>query len=306
MTAHDDWLWDGSGAAESQLAALQRALAPLAHDGRPLQLPGSASPRRPVRRLWYLLAAAAAVAAVLLPLWWSSTGLQPGSSARTFVAAAKASEIRLGELATITLQPGSRLQFLHWRSDQALFRLDAGGIEARVLPPPAVQPAFFQVDTSVGRCVDQGCRYELLLDEKGRAHVHVKEGAVTFAFPGRELFVPAGAGTVVTPGGGPSLPTFTGTDVQVRKLAALFEQLTPKATPALRQEAAKELVGACRVNRDSLLLYHLLLDDDAEIRSMAESRLFDVVGPPPGHDGKKGFEHAEPSEWLPYLRIHAW
>ena len=307
MSERDDYLWDRSGQAEPTTREIEQLFAPLAHRDRELPLEALPAQRRntPPRR-WRnpLLALAATLAMAAAALWWSQLPtLRPGAAARDFVAANEPMRLELGTLAELTLAPGSRLQFLHWRPDEALFRLEHGKLTARVAPPPAVQAGFFQVDTSLGRVIDQGCKYELSVNEND-TYVFVTEGAVTFAFPQRTVFVPAGASTNVT-SRGPSTPVFLTSSPELRKAVRYFDDLSAKGDHTMRTPGAAAIVKACREPSDSLPLWHLLRDEDPALRELAEQALIELVGPPEDA-GKIKDETWDPEVWLAFLRLRAW
>lgn len=308
MNEPDDPLWTGAD-GDAELRALTARLRPLAHGGRPLPLdalPPQRAIARPRRLLPRRVAFAAAAAAVLLGawFWWPAPPLAPGASPRAFAAVTGPVRIELGALAELTLLPGSRLRFEHWRPDEALFRLEAGALQARVAPPPAVVPGFFRVATPQGRVVDQGCRYELTIDEDGSSVVRVTEGAVTFEFPKRTVFVPAGASVRVS-AAGPALPLFHDADVELRKAAARYTSLRAQGLGAAWPDAAKELAALCRRDRDSLVLWHLLGEPDDAVRAIAERALIDLVGPPEPFQ-KDRLDHFPEQTWLAFLRTGAW
>lgn len=311
MNERDDFLWDRSGEADAELQKLEQLFAPLAHDGRelpldalPEQLPAQPT-KHPVRRWPWLLAAAALLAIAFGMFYETGDGpLSEGAAAREFVATDKPLRIDLGQLADVTLAPGARLRFEHWRKDQALFRLEQGSLSARVAPFPAVQAGFFQIDTKLGRVIDQGCRYELDVGDDGNASVRVTEGAVTFAFPQRTVFVPAGASTFVTQRG-PSTPVFVGTEPELRKAVQFCDDLIQKGDTTMRSKGVAMVVDLCREPRDSLVLWHLLRDDDPVLREQAERALLDLVGPPEPQT-KGGMDRWDPEVWLAFLRLGAW
>ncbi|MCR9244745.1 MAG: hypothetical protein NXI31_06920 [bacterium] len=303
----DKYLWDRQGKADPTVAKLEELLAGFAHRGAEpdfgeLTKNGSQhEPGRFVRRWPWLLAAAASLA---LGAWllWPAAGLAPGDPARTFVAAKSPVVVQLGELAHVTLAPGSELQFEHWRSDEALFSLRRGALTAKVAPPPAVAPGFFLVDTPLGRVTDKGCEYELRIASDGTHHITVTEGAVTFTFGNREVFVPAGASTHVT-ASGPSLPMFGDATAELRKAATLFDRTDPDRA-GRREKAAFAIGEACRDPRDSLVLWHLLLDDDQFVRGRAEMALLELVGAPIESPSKVAA--FDPETWLAWLRLEFW
>ncbi|MGB3967001.1 MAG: FecR family protein, partial [Planctomycetota bacterium] len=257
---------------------------------------------------WWPLAvatvAAAALVGVLLP--WrtpADEALRPGSAPRTFASTGGELDIALGGLAKITLRPGSELRFVHWRADQALFELERGGLTVEVKPPPIVRAEFFVVATKHGRVVDQGSRYDLDLLDGGDARVRVGEGAVTFLAGSRTMFVPAGASLCAT-GRGPCTPCFDDAPLELQKTLQEFDMLTAKAPrDVVRLEAMKRVLGALAGPRDSLVLWHLLADDDATVRRVAEGELLALVGAPVKNTKQSSWPSAE---WLPFLRLGAW
>lgn len=296
MSERDDYLFDPAAKPDPEVAALERALAPLRWREVPLR---AARPRR----AWPLWLAAAAVLAAFG--WWAFTGgdepLRPNGGKRVFASASVPRTIALGDLAEITLLPDSELAFVHWRPDEALFTLARGGLVARVEPPPKVQPAWFRVDTPQGRVIDQGCRYELSVRD-GAATVRVTEGAVTFVGRDRTVFVPAGASAVVE-GGWPLTPSFDEATAELRKAVREYDEVTAKgADLELRSMAVKQVLAACRERTDSLVLWHLLRDGEPMLREAAEAHLIDLVGTPIASKQAT----FDPEEWLPFLRLSAW
>jgi ferric-dicitrate binding protein FerR (iron transport regulator) len=314
MSERDDYLLDPSQPRDPEIEALEQALAPLQWREQPLrERPPAVPPAVPPRaRRWPWLALAAAVLLAGLGFWWTRGAeelreLRPGAGKRTFTSAKGASTIRLGDLVEITLKPGSELAFLHWQKDQALFALARGGLSARVAAPPAVQKGFFVVDTPLGRVIDQGCRYELDLDRDGSARVRVTEGMVSFRFREREVFVPMGASTVVD-ANGPHTPCFDDAPAELAKAVREYDMLVAKQAQlkgidvGQRVEGAKQLLGSVRRERDTLVIWHLLLDDEPAVRDMAERRLLELTEPPVAAKGNT-FDAAT---WLPALRLRYW
>lgn len=302
MSERDDYLADPKAPVDPSIAALERALAPLAYRPRPWRV----MPPRPRRRaLPWLLAAVALLAGGAA--WWFAGGerpLEPFAAARTFVAANEALRIPVGDVAEITLRPGSELEFRHWRKDEMLFELRRGGLEARVLPPPKVEAGFFRMATPRGLLVDQGCRYELVVRDDGGAHVFVTEGAVTFAAGDRTIFVPAGAMAEVG-SAGPATPTFVDGAIELTRAVRKYDDLLAARAPIDdRATTVKMVLASAREPRDSLALWHLLRDPEPEFRAAAEGALLGLLGPPDG--GKVGRGGYDPEEWLPFLRLGAW
>ncbi|HZN41616.1 MAG TPA: FecR domain-containing protein [Planctomycetota bacterium] len=306
MSTHDDYLLDPRATPDPEVQALERALAPLRWREVPLREAEPLRPMKKPRRLWpWLLAAALLAVTVSLVATWGDRGLHPDAAARSFVAKASELRIPLGELAEITLRPGSELQFVHWREKkEALFALTRGSLEAKVVAPPVVPVGFFCVDTPRGRVIDQGCRYELELRDDGQVHVRVIEGAVTFAAAARTAFVPAGAEVDVT-AAGPQIPLFKDVQPELMKAVREYEAaLTPKSTFDMRGMSVKLVLAAAQSPRDSLALWHMLSDPEPAFCEQVEAHLLQLVGSPDG--GKSKGQTFDPAEWLPYLRLSAW
>ena len=307
MSTHDDYLLDPKATPDPEVQALERALAPLRWRDVPLR---EGEPLRPIekpRRLWpWLLAAALLAVTVARVATLGDRGLHPDAAERSFVAKGSELRIQLGELAEITLRPGSELKFVHWRAKkEALFELTRGSLEAKVAAPPVVPVGFFCVDTPHGRVVDQGCRYELELRGDGQVHVRVTDGLVAFAAAGRKAYVPAGAEVLVTEDGART-PVFADAPDELKKAVLEYDEVRFKKTSYdIRSMTVKQVLAAARAPRDSLVLWHMLRDPVPEFREQAEKHLIDVVGGSP--DGGKVKEQTfDPEEWLPYLRMNAW
>lgn len=310
MSERDDYLWDGSGPPDPEIARLEALLRPFEHQGRPLLETPPQSPRTTTKRGWPLLAIGIAAAAGLV-LWAlfgghdrAGTPLAPGAPERTFVAEAEPLPVGLGAIAKLMLAPGSSLRFSHWRGDEVLFQLERGRVRAEVAPPPAVQPGFFRIGTKAGLVIDQGCAFELAIDTSGVATVLVTEGAVTFEQDGRSVFVPAGATTSASEFG-LGTPCFLLASADLREAVAYFDNARSKSAAALRRKGLEAIAAACRERRDSLVCWHLLRDDDPVVRATAAKVLLDLCGPPEPV-GKENTSEWTPEQWLPFLRISAW
>jgi hypothetical protein len=184
-------------------------------------------------------------------------------------------ELLVGDVGRIRLAPRSRLQVRHATEDTTLLYLARGSMEATVSAD--ARPRFFQVDTDAARCVDLGCRYTLDVAEDGVATVRVTLGQVAFETKDREVFVPAGATCVARPGSGPGTPRFETTRPDVAEAFDAFDQARD-APPARRRALARAALDAVREPRETLLVWHLLQDADADIVRAAETRLLAVAG----------------------------
>ncbi len=320
----DGHLWDGSGPEDPLVAALERQLAGFRHPGTPLRwsptgsgtevsVLSRASRRRPrhVAR-WLLLAAGLLLA---LGLGWhfalrpagdpagaERVVLREGVTDRTIAATKSPREVHLPGVGDITVHPGSTLRIDRWSDQGARLDLRQGGIEAFVYP--SVAPRFFQVATPAAQCVDLGCRYTLTVDEQGVSHVNVTLGYVAFAIADLEVFVPRGAECRAHPDLGPGTPRFRDCPPELRRALDALDA-RPRADAAGRREPARAVAAAAGAPRDTLPLYHLLLERDPGIRDVAERRLVELVDWPDSARDLKA-PSCDSGEWLGYLRTMWW
>ena len=291
----DDYLWDPRAPVDPEVERLERLLAPLAHvPGRPVPSPLPAR-RRPALRAWAWLGA---VAATLLAVLWVAgrapdTAVPPAVPGPELVAldpqqrlaesawletGAEERELRLGNVGQITLGAGSRLEVRRLSAEETRLYLERGRLEALVSAD--AHPRFFQVDTPATRCVDLGCRYTLVVDERGDALVEVETGRVAFENDGRAVLIPRGASCRATRAAGAGTPRFL--DAAAPLVEALDGFDAAVGAPAERRRAlAAEALSAAGSLRDSLAVWHLLEDRDAEIAALAHLRLAELTEPPP-------------------------
>ncbi|MCB9877349.1 MAG: hypothetical protein H6835_07080 [Planctomycetes bacterium] len=311
-----DYLWDTTAPVEPDVAALERALAPLRWSGSSAPehvLTARASGARP----WRWFAAAAAAAALLLAwgaaAWWRGSELRPGDAGRHFVAGQQALHLAMGELATVTLSVGGELELVHWRDDELRLRLRRGRLQADIAEPPAVVAGFFVVEVPIGSAngeraavdiVDRGCRFEVDVERVGEVAVTVQEGAVSVAVGSREAWVPAGAGARVVDGF-VGTPLFADASGDVRQLVRLYDKSVRGGSSAEeRRKLAQKLAMLSRAPHDALPLWHLLLDDDAFVRKIVTEALYRLAGAPDGSAVLERVYRAD--EWLPLLRGGVW
>lgn len=309
----DRYLWDRSGPPDPDVAALERLLRPLAHDGRGLR-----PVRRPRLALVRSLAAAAAILLATLALHSTSRTARPdgiplnvaGTAERLpagsfFVATSERRRLRLGEVGEIDLAVGSRLQVHRLDRDTARLYLERGEMEARVSVD--ARPRFFQVGTPATTCVDLGCRYTLTVDDAGNALVRVLTGRVAFENAGQEVFVPRGAICRASRTLGHGTPRYEDArEPFARALDAL--DAAAGASPAERRALADQALSLTASIRDTLPLWHLLGDRDPSVALAASSRLERIVGridglsspsgaPPSAADRARWKEHLAPEWW---------
>jgi hypothetical protein len=283
MTSPEDYLWDRSGEPDPEVAALEKLLAPLAHDPARTLRP----PRARAARGALALVAVGALGAVAATAFFLLRGpeemplVTPDGqhlAAGSVVEREERCQLALGDqLGTITLEPRSRFRVERLARDEARFALDHGQLTALV--GYKAKPRFFKVETPASTCVDLGCRYTLQVDDEGNAHVHVLTGAVSFEDRGREVYVPKGATCHSYKGLGAGIPRFEDAKTPPALLAALdafdrernAEQRRKLAGCAL--DAMVKCVFQQEEHRDTLSAWHLLQDEDESIAHAASDAL---------------------------------
>lgn len=295
----DDYLWDGTGEPDPDIAHLERLLVPLRHH-RPLQVPESGPWARPKRaRVRALLLAAAAVvvlavAGVLFSIVrpvtsWEVARLEGsprlasrpmGTTGRLRVGqwletdAGARARIQVGTIGQVEVQPGTRVRLLRAAPQDHRLSLARGAIHVAVDAPPRV----FFVETPSAVAVDLGCAYHLEVDERGAGRLRVAKGWVALEREGRETIVPAGAACALRSDRGPGLPYFE--DAPPELIGALRRLDAPDAA------ALGDLLAWARP-RDTLTLWHLLARTKEADRERVYARMADLR-PPPGGVTREG------------------
>jgi hypothetical protein len=300
---HDDrYLWDGSGAPDPEVAALESELARHRWSGR---LPQDALPARaPRRRVPLSLAAGLLAAAVLAGgLWLRSRDGAPAAAEgpvyraealegavaggdlragdRLVTDAVTRARVGIGELGSVVVEPGSTLRFERPGPDLAhdaehLLWLERGAITASIF----AAPRLFQLGTPSGLAVDLGCVYTARVHEDGSTQLTVVAGQVSFETEQRRVTVPSGASTLAVPGLGPATPTWDDAPEAWRAAVAQLDHLV--ASGGAGADALLDRVLATDEPDDSLTLWHLLawpaLPEAA--RARVAQRLAQLVPPP--------------------------
>ena len=246
----DDYLWDKAGAPDPEVARLEAVLAPLAHDGAPLELPADVVPVIPIgaarkRRRWAILgaavgaAAAAAIALVVLRPPAAPRGCDAGEGFAFAADQAVAcgggrgtsgtlavgswietadgiAQVQVASIGTVELKPGSRLALRGTSPAEHRLALERGALHARVSAPPRL----FVIETPSATAIDLGCEYDLAVAPDGTGTIAVTTGQVELAG--------AGDTVVVVPAATEATFTARGVGLPVRK----------EATPALRAAVA--------------------------------------------------------------------
>ncbi|MEQ1567808.1 MAG: hypothetical protein ABMA64_19365 [Myxococcota bacterium] len=190
----DDWLWDGTGEPDPDLARWSAALAPLRYRGRP------------PRSRWPVAAALALAAAALV---WAAA---PGQGWRCGVDCVLAEgqwldvgsepvSLAVADLGTMTVSPNARLRLVETGPRAHRVELAVGHLYAEVDAPPRL----LVVDTPGAAAVDLGCAYDLTVMPDGSSLLIVDVGEVSLE-GARTAWVPAGAAALTWPGHGPGVP----------------------------------------------------------------------------------------------------
>ncbi|MGE0144876.1 MAG: hypothetical protein AB7I19_16265 [Planctomycetota bacterium] len=315
-----DYLWDPEREPDPLVASFERALAPFAAKSTPPRGDRGTSPRRLRTRV---LAAAAVVAMAIgggyvyhrltsaPPVKVAGEAFALTESGREGVALAVGDAVRggvdgkvlrIGELGFVELDPGASLWIEVIGRDSTHLFLESGRVRAKI--DPIAGPRMFQIVTKAATCVDLGCAYELEYDPRTReARVRVDHGQVAFEARGQRVLIPAGASGFARGEGELGTPCFDDAEPTVRKLVRAFDDL--RLDDADRIDRAGKLIASIERRRDSLVLWHLLLDADPAVGSLAETALVDLVGIPPEAQAHKQTSGIEPELWLEWLRS-AW
>ncbi|MCX6631189.1 MAG: hypothetical protein NTW28_26555 [Candidatus Solibacter sp.] len=261
---NDDYLWDGSGPPDLEVARLERTLAPLRYRHR--------RHPRPSRARWALaaalIAAAAGLALMVTPgertTAWQVAGanLRQGQTVRTGNTAVRLEAARIGR---VDLAANSVLRTAGGKR----LALERGELHAFIWAPARQ----FVVETPSARAVDLGCEYTLNVDEKGDGVLRVSMGWVAFQVAGREAFIPAGATCVTRRHGGPGIPYFEDASDGLRRAVQRFERGDAGAL--------NSLLAAARPC-DGLTLWHLLTRVTERDRGVVFDRFRDLVPLPAG------------------------
>ena len=316
----DDYLWDGRGEPDPEVARLEGLLGGLRSE-RPAPTFEAQAPARPARP-WgragtQLAAAAAVVVAVggaLLgargPSWeftrlTGSDWTEARVSGRDRLAvgdwletdARTRARLRVGLIGQVEVEPSTRLQLLDAGRQDHRLSMKRGAVRASIWAPPG----NFFINTPSAVAVDLGCEYTLEVDDAGAGVLRVLTGWVGIEHQGRESFVPRGAMCLSRPGVGPGTPYYE--DASPRLQRAL-EEIDFGGDPAARAEALDTVMAESR-RRDAFSLWHLLTRALPDERQRVYGRLADLVPPPEGvtADGILSGDHEMLDAWWDELEL---
>lgn len=265
----DEYLWNGEGEPDAEVARLERLLRPLEYTPKAVELrradQAAAEPEKPRHRAgWLMLAAAAVIGFLAIAAGWRVWSVRrPVESAwRVSWNGAAAQSVRKGQVIETGKRSGARLESdfigeLELGSESRLRVLESTGEEQRLALQRGTLHAFiwappreFVVDTPGARTVDLGCAYTLHVAQDGAGLLTVEVGWVAFQWRGLESFIPAGAACATKPGRGPGTPHFTDAPAELQTDLARFDAGGDAAALGRVLSAARQ--------RDALTLWHLL------------------------------------------------
>jgi hypothetical protein len=239
----------------------------------------------------FALAAVLVLATIALVLWQSDrrpAGSDvvrldgPGGQARMAVGewiqtdASSRARIRIGDIGTVDVAPGTRMQLLVAGSSEHRLNLARGSISAEIAAPPRL----FFVETPSSTVVDLGCAYTMQVDEAGIGLLRVTSGWASLEWSGRESLVPAGASAPTRPKIGPGTPYFDDAPGRLREalLAFDFDNGGSGALNVVLMEAR---------DRDTLTLWHLLSRVEPAERAHIFDRMVELTPLPRGVSREK-------------------
>jgi hypothetical protein len=326
----EDYLWSASGEPDAEIVHLEQLLSRYGQ-----RTPARELPRLAAAQWWELLwrsrafraAAFASVLALLLVLFGPAVARRVAMPADSWQARAVAgapringralegtgslragglletdatsqAEIRIGMIGRITVLPDSRVRVEEVRRGRYRMALEHGTIAARTLAPPFT----FVVDTPGPTAYDVGCAFTLETDERGWGLLRVSSGWVQLELEDREVLIPAGAASLLRPGGNLGTPYFEDAPETFRSALARLD-FGPQDVDS-RSAALTELLAAARP-RDVFSFQELLRTARGEERRLLVDRGVALL-PPPAEVTRAGLLRGDESmmhEWQGQLGI---
>ena len=294
-TEHEhDYLWDGSGPVDAEVAKLERALGGLRHRGEPPELP--ARPARRKRR-WIPIVGALVAAAAALIIYMALRPHGPcggGSGYRFDTSGGLArcgdrevargtlpvggwletspdgtAELDVADIGHVRLNPSSRLGLVASGPTQQRLSLARGSLHAEVSAPPRL----FVVDTPATTAVDLGCAYDLSVAPDGTGTIVVTHGQVELAGKGHLSVVPAGATARMRTKTGPGTPVRRDAPPELVAAVARFDD---------GDAAALDDVLGLAQFPDAITLFNLFDRVDPIARARVYDYLNAIAPAPPG------------------------
>jgi hypothetical protein len=176
---------------------------------------------------------------------------------------------RVGEIGTVSVEPGSRVSVVRASMSEHRLALARGAISAVISAPPRM----FFVNTPSSTVVDLGCAYTMRVDGDGGGELRVTAGWAALESKGGESLVPAGASCRTRPGIGAGTPCFDDASPALREALTRFDFEGG-------DEAIHEILDLARP-RDTLTLWHLLSRVPPDERVLVLDRLATLTPLPP-------------------------
>jgi anti-sigma factor RsiW len=195
--------------------------------------------------------------------------VRPGATVET--GATDSVVLRVGELGTVVVGPGSRARLVTASAEGQHLVLQRGTIQAEIIAPPRL----FVVETPAAVATDLGCAYTLAVDSLGAGLLHVTSGWVELARGGRVMVVPYDAYAPIRPGSGPGTPFVDGAPPALRAALDAFDFAAGGVA------AIEDALDAARP-ADAVSVMNLLAQTDGAVRAAVHDRLAALVPPPPG------------------------
>ncbi len=328
-----DYLWDGTGAVDAEVARLESLLGGQRHRGaapalavRPqtIEMEELGAPRAEpvvVNRFGRRLAAAAMVVLVGLAgylarpsggptlsvtLVSGTPRIESGRAGSSIALgqwlntdAKSVAKIEIADIGHVTVRPNTKIMVSSTGKDDEgnprhVLNMRRGRIEAQISAPPRV----FLVDMPSARAIDMGCEYSLDVSEDGSGLLRVTLGHVILEGHGRKADVPMLGGMCRTRTGfGPGTPYFDdATDALINALERFDFEGGGAADLSIVLAEARE--------RDALSLWHLLSRTRGSERERVFGRLA-ALKPLPDSISKEAILALDPqalSRWHEAMR----
>jgi hypothetical protein len=292
----DDYLWDRSGAPESEVERLEELLGRYRYRGPAvLELPARVS----LFGGWLrpLAAVAAIVLLVAAGFWWLRSANGTGWEVESLAGAprvgsealegkgrlpvgewletdaASRARIAVGLIGEVEVEPRSRLRLVRAQARDHRLALAHGRMRARIWAPPRL----FFVETPAALAVDLGCVYTLEVDSTGAGLLRVESGWVQLESASRESVVPAGAVAAMSPGSGPGAPYYPDASEAFKTSLMILDFGEPQE----RAAALSTLLAEAR-REDAITLLTLLARVEAQELGPLHDRLAVLLPPPAG------------------------
>ena len=274
----DDYLFDGTGEPDPDVARLEQMLGGLrAKTAAPsiaARRTPHVAPRTPYVGIRFLGPALATAAAIVLMVGatWQST--QPAWQVEVIVGtprvgggalfgegriavgqtlttdAGSRARMQVGDIGEVTIDEGTRVRLVETRSGHHRLALARGTLHAVITAPPGQ----FVVNTPSATATDLGCIYSLHVNDDGSGMLSVEVGWVAFEERGRESFVPMGASSRTDPVNGPGTPRYDDTAQAFRDA---IDDIDNGHDAAHRAASLRFVLDHAR-GRDAMTLWHLI------------------------------------------------